>query len=77
MKKTSASVEDFICLPVTDDFGSNPDMVSVEESILRRELFRVSQFAKDALNQAEAENKISMKMDRMNYAHLWKERLLE
>jgi len=77
MKKTSASVVDFICLPVTDDFGSTPDMVSVEESILRRELFRAAQFAKDALNQADAEDKISMKMDQMNYAHLWKERLLE
>lgn len=75
-KKMSASVVDFICIPETDNFSSDLDSVRVEQSILKRELFRAAQFSKDALNQSEAEMKIAGILDQLNYAHLWDEQLL-
>ena len=72
-KKTSASIVDFICLPKMDKFGSTDQERAVEESILRRELFRASQFSKDALNQAEAESKLLLLMRKLGHENLWLE----
>ena len=73
MEKSSARVVDFICLPKEELFGGDESNAAVEESILRRELFRAAHFSTDAINQNGAEEVIYDHLNEINYCHLWDE----